>query len=370
VTASDAGPDTDPGIDTGIGRNIGPNVNMQTILRRQIVAVWRAAVQARVNQGRTWTTWLPVLGVELLAIGTWWVKFKTAGVASMALWLSLNSSIGIFMLWVPFVYNVLQQNTPASAKLVPGHLPALRWALCIVAAVCIALISGVAGLAGAIGVQLTWVVTGMSAALALSASFVRWRKALLVVPLFSLAAPLVVDGPAVGWALAILQAHALWIAPGVVLLSVLALCTTVLQGGPRHHRSQTQLAALAAAMRGQNLVGVSRPGGIGISGAWWSGLFLVDAAAVAAWGPSKPKLRLKRHRRALGAGPGAQPALDRLVGRLGGGGGAAGRLVCDRAAVSALGDWPGHFVGQHAVHPDLRADLCVASACVALGQPA
>jgi hypothetical protein len=157
---------------------------------------------------------------------------------------------GALGLWLMFVFNVLRQNHPHWARLVPGHLAVLRHALYLGAA---AITIGSATLAAWGG--WSWPVAALIAAplCATVACALRWPWLWLPYSVVLLTLSWQVQWGL--WGLLGLAWRAMpWAIAGVVLAgSWLALRAVVLGGGSTHARAHAQVAASVAVMRGEPL---------------------------------------------------------------------------------------------------------------------
>lgn len=172
--------------------------------------------------------------------------------------------------WTVLVANVLEQNHPALARQVPGHVPALRRAL-VVAAIAFALPTGL--FMGWRFGALSAGVAGAAAALAAIAAAVRWNW-LCFVP--SVALPFLMgwfQAPALDWLLGIWHAAPATAAAAVVVASVAAATTVIQSGDDRHVRFHARRAALRERRRraaaGEPAAATSRVGWTLRPYAWW-----------------------------------------------------------------------------------------------------
>jgi len=141
----------------------------------------------------------------------------------------------VFAGWAMLVGNVLQQNQPALARLVPGHVGRLRGSL--LSAWVIAMLAAAAGPGFVIGAPLAW-ACGMAAALALLTAALRWP----LLWLLGIVAPLAVRG-VLAWfdsddidvALWTAWARHGWLIMAVVATAGAVVLASVVRAGGRDH---------------------------------------------------------------------------------------------------------------------------------------
>jgi hypothetical protein len=166
----------------------------------------------------------------------------------------LQSSL-LLVAWLVFVFNVLRQNHPQWARLLPGHVAALRGALYL----------GTAALAAYAAAFCAWhgwswpiaalVVATLCAA---TACGLRWPLLWLLLVVAPTSLPWSVQSAPLQ-ALALAWREAPWAVAGAVLASSgLALRAVVFTGGAGHASAHAQLMAAAAMMRGDGSEGTQR----------------------------------------------------------------------------------------------------------------
>ena len=219
---------------------------------RQLRMVWSSAWAGRPLARHRW--W-PAALLALLLLGApalaGWLVDRV--LAAIVLW-GVVAVLAV-MVWITLLSNTLRQNHPTLARLVPGHVPALRRSLWTAAAPLVLLI----GMMPAVGLLapdgrpllrivmgLALMVSGACGFLVVMALLMRWPMAspLFIVVLLLLTAsgtvlaPLVQTyvhgGEASWWALALAAA----------LLVAGLLRLVVLDGGPRHRSAHRRLPGL------------------------------------------------------------------------------------------------------------------------------
>ena len=250
------------------------NASHSSSLARILAAPW----QQRLGTGGRWSLLLVVaaclsIPVLLLVLGL----LSGPGPRAEALhagavgstWICLFSLL--VMGWAMLVSNVLQQNHPTFARLVPHHPGQLRTALLVGWAMVSLSAAALPGFA--FGAPLAW-ACGAAGGLALLAAAIRWP----MLCVGGVAAPFLVDAltrrfDAAGlgeamWA-AWIADEFLWTAL-VVTAGALVLVVTVRGGGPRHR------ASYASRQRLRNAVQPAQRGGAAPSAAscdgWLGGL--------------------------------------------------------------------------------------------------
>jgi hypothetical protein len=274
-----------------------PSTPAPAMARAPVLQVAASAWRVLNEPGTRWPWMLLVMGL-LSLVPMELVLPDGASVRLTRNVLTVLLSCGSLGLWLMFVFNVLRQNHPHWARLVPGHVAALRRALYI----------GAAGVAVGTAMAAAWagwswpvvalIVTALCAMLACA---LRWPWVWL---LFT--AVLVTLSWQVKWGLWALMALA-WretpwaFAAAVLAASGLALRAVVLSGGPRHARAHAQVVASAAMMRGEPLDERAKR----LFSAGWLGPTRWGAWLYAAWMHrllARPSGALKG-RLALGLGP-------------------------------------------------------------------
>jgi hypothetical protein len=271
-----------------------------TAHRRVLLSAW----QANRNPRSLWFLALACLPVASVPVSMWWythtlpvtVSFPVTAIVFMAM---PFASIVLVAAWAMLLFNVLLQNHPHTARLLPAQVPVLRNTLCATAA----LLCGIATL-------LSWIAdgpvlaiaAGMALGLAWLALILRWGWLWVVIgitpvwALPSLGARSDLDGAAWLWRTApeVLTLIAL-------VLSALAVRAVVMTGGARHERDHARLQEASAALRGQMQGYKSQSSVI----SRWVRALLWGEIAYAAW--MAHVLRLPRQsvgrRLALGLGP-------------------------------------------------------------------
>lgn len=251
---------------------------MRTAPRRVLLSAW----QANRSRGSMWYFGFLGLLLASVMVWTWWSSRGQTPqhTAFTVVFTTIFSAVAIAVIvlvgaWAKLVSNVLLQNHPHTARLLPAQVPVLRNTLCATASLLCALGALLSWLAGG---PVLAIAAGMALGLALLALCQRW------VWLW----PLVVM---LGWALPYLGARgdldgaaALWrTAPAIItvlalVLAALALRAVVMTGDARHERAHARLKVMSAAKRGQvpgtssqslgGLVGWSLKASKNIYGTW------------------------------------------------------------------------------------------------------
>ena len=206
-------------------------------LARVLAAPW----QRRRNIGSLWGLFFVVLACSIFPILLFAVSLlgDPSQADAMRHKAALSAWIGAAALllvgWAMLVGNVLQQNHPALARLVPGHVGRLRAGL--LAAWAFLILAAAAGPGFALGAPLAW-ACGAAATLAVAAAVLRWP----VLWLGALAAPFVTGGLLNWHGRAALRAALLaewrsadWLLTAIVLTAgCVVLVAIVRTGGARH----------------------------------------------------------------------------------------------------------------------------------------
>jgi hypothetical protein len=158
------------------------------------------------------------------------------------------TAIVLVWAWVKLVYNVLLQNHPHTARLLPAQVPVLRNTLLGMAVLMCAVPTLLSWLAG--GPMLA-VTAGMALGLALVALCVRWvwLWAGLVVLGFSLS--ILSKGGQLEPLLAVWRTAPEALTLLALALATLALRAVVMTGDARHERAHGRMTQMRVAMRGQ-----------------------------------------------------------------------------------------------------------------------
>lgn len=224
--------------------------------------VLASALQARRQRGSL-IVWGVLLVLALALPVLAWVLIgpekgpKIAGVLTLVLLSALTLSA-----WAMLTFNVLQQNQPGLACLLPGHVATLRRTLQLVTG---ALVVAGAAVSWAVSDHVTpgLVIAGLACGF-IAAGF-RWPAAWLLLALPGWTLPWIGGGSVMRATLA------LWMAWPVLCNSVLlvalwaVLRATVGTGSERHVRAHARLQVAAVVMRGQiPQSSLARPG----SGSW------------------------------------------------------------------------------------------------------
>jgi hypothetical protein len=229
-----------------------------TAHRRVLLSAW----QANRTRGSMWYFGFLGLVLASVAVWAWWPSpgQSPQGSVFTAMITTIFSALAISPIvlvwaWAKLVYNVLLQNHPHMARLLPAQVPVLRNTLL-----------GTAALLCAVPTLLSWVFGGpvlaIAAGLALGLASVAlcvrwvWLWPLCVTLGFTLkrmAANGDLDGAAVLWRTA---PEALTLV--ALVLSALGLRAVVMTGDYRHERAHARLKVMSAAKRGQ-VPGTSSP---------------------------------------------------------------------------------------------------------------
>jgi hypothetical protein len=254
---------------------------MRTAPRQVLLSAW----QANRSRGSMWFRGLMVFAVLADAVTSAWIL----------------TPIALLVAWSMLVSNVLLQNDPHTARLLPAQVPVLRNTLL-----------GMAALLCITNTLLSWLLgrpvlvtaAGTAFWLVLFAWWQRWPW---------LGGPLAITFI---WALPALRARGdlesvvwLWHAAPEILtllalvLSALALRAVVMTGGARHERYHARLQKTSAAMRGQVSVQGYTSQPLGVSK--WVRALLWGEIAYAAWMAHvlRSQQQSVGRRLALGLGP-------------------------------------------------------------------
>ena len=216
---------------------------MRTAPRRVLLSAW----QANRSRGSMW--FLGVLGLLLavLPVVLWWLtpdrSLQVGFEAAVA-----ESVVAFILFWGVLVNNVLLQNHPHTARLLPAQVSVLRNTLLGMAALVCALTTLLSWLAGG---PVLDVAVGSALGLVWLAWCGRWVWLWMLGGMLFLALPFLgvrgdLDGVGAVW-------HA---APEVLtllalVLSALGLRAVVMTGDARHERAHARLQMRGAAMQGQ-----------------------------------------------------------------------------------------------------------------------
>ena len=206
-------------------------------LARVLAAPW----QQRRNAGSLWGLFFVVLAcasfpILLLALSLFGDASQADTMrhkAGLSAW--IGAAALLLVGWAMLVGNVLQQNHPTLARLVPSHVGRLRAGL--LAAWAVLILAAAAGPGFALGAPLAW-ACGAATALAVAAAVLRWP----VLWLGMLAAPFVTGGllnwdghAALRAALLAEWRSADWLLTAIVLTAgCVVLVAIVRTGGARH----------------------------------------------------------------------------------------------------------------------------------------
>lgn len=216
-------------------------------LHQPVASVLASAWRAVNRRGKAWAWLVPVLSLVWLlpmelALPTGAAVKIVRGVATVLL------STLTLALWMMFVFNVLQQNHPLWARLVAGHVFALRRALYLGAA---AITLGAAVLAACAGSS--WPVVALIAAPACAAiaCAMRWPLLWLLMVAVLVTLQWQIQLGLYGW-LALAWRETPWaLAAAVFAGTGLALRAAVFTGSSAHALAQSKLNAAAAVARGE-----------------------------------------------------------------------------------------------------------------------
>jgi hypothetical protein len=199
--------------------------------------------------------------------------------------------------WAMLVFNVLRQNHPHTARLLPAQLPALRNTLLGTAALLCAVSTLLSWLAGG---PVLATAAGMALGLASVALSLRWPWVWLVVATLGSSLPLLSVGGHLEPVTSLWRAAPEVLTVLALVLAALALRAVVMTGDARHERAHTRLRMMNAAAWGQ-LWGTSSQSLGGLAG--WA--MKRGNSAYAAWlgrllAQARPNVRA---RLAMGLGP-------------------------------------------------------------------
>jgi len=222
-------------------------------LRHSVQRVLLSALQARRNQG---SMWFPVLLLALLfgAPLALWVFLPSQRAPSLAaLAFGMLGGMVLILTWTLLTFNVLQQNHPQTARLMPGQLKALRLSLMLVASL-VGLTCGlfVAARGGSAAQAALTTLTSI-AVCSFLALCIRWPMLWLVLAVLGWTTPQWLTPGAFQALRALWQAQPEALAAAVLAASALALHAVVLGGGAAHEKAHARLKVTSAAFRGQPL---------------------------------------------------------------------------------------------------------------------
>ena len=205
-----------------------------------VAVVWRSAWQGYRHVSNPW--WMLGLLTPMLLLIVLLMAWQVDGFAATALLMACLTVVGAGV-WGGLCVNVLQQNLPQLARLVPGQARVLRRSLWLSAALVVAVTTGLFALQTLIYTDrlqpAIWVfgvvAMAMAGFLALIALVLRWPWLLLA----AIALPLI--GVALAQTHASASANAqggplAWVAATTLTLALIAASMrwTVMSGGPRH----------------------------------------------------------------------------------------------------------------------------------------
>ena len=213
-----------------------------------------SALQANRNRSSLWflaLVGLPVL-VSVLGSSWWFIRKLPFTVSISATTIALTAmpfaAIVLVAAWAMLVFNVLLQNHPHTARLLPAQVPVLRNTLLGTAALLCAVSTLLSWLAGG---PVLATAAGMALGLALLAVALRlaWVGVLIAALGFSL--PLLSVGGHLEPVLSVWRTAPEVLTVLTLVLASLALRAVVMTGDARHERAHARLKLMSAAMRGQ-----------------------------------------------------------------------------------------------------------------------
>ena len=233
----------------------------RALSQRPVMRVFASARHSLSQSGAIWP-WLVLaltlagfLPFELLLPTGRWAKV-VRGMTTAALCTAVLGA------WVVFVLNVLQQNHPQWARLVPNHVATLRRALYLGAAIVTVYAATLAAWAGWSAPVAALIV---ASSCAFAAFALRWPL-LWLLPLVALGTWQWQVKAGVPRTLGLLWQEVPWaLAATVLAASGLALRAAVRVGGADHARAQIKLAATAATARGETPTVIHR----GFNAGWF-----------------------------------------------------------------------------------------------------
>ncbi len=243
-------------------------------LARVLAAPW----QQRRNIGSLWGLVFVVLACSSFPVILFTISLlgsKEAHVlrhtAELSAWIGAGALLVVG--WAMLVGNVLQQNHPALARLVPGHVGRLRAGL--LAAWAVLILAAAAGPGFALDAPLAW-ACGAAAALALLAAALRWPVLLLaaIAAPFATAGLLNWVGRTALWAALLAEwRSASWLIAVIVLTAgSVVLVMMVRTGGSRHAAAYDRWRRVRAEPSQASLAGViSSPASPACTGGFLTG---------------------------------------------------------------------------------------------------
>ena len=243
---------------------------MNTALTSSLAAILSAPWQQRRNQNGMWGVALIAALCVLapVALAAWSLFADPLVAPNLRHSAAVSGRIAVVALsmawWAVLVNNVLEQNHPTPAQLVPEHPRRLRAALLVTGAALAA-----AQVAVAVGAGFdAWVaVASVAPAIALLAAFMRWPWLWFIGFVTPYAVGYAVQGDALSEfgraALGAWRQQTGLITAALVMASALLIASLIQSGGPRHaaayERRTNRLLRMRAASRGQRLHGPGAP---------------------------------------------------------------------------------------------------------------
>jgi hypothetical protein len=214
---------------------------MSTAHLKVLLAPW----QLRRSRGELWS--LAVVGLALLSLPVFFITIAAETRRVEAGLLSALAVLGLVLLaaWPMLVSNLLLQNDPHCARLVPGHTRVLRQAAWVVAGV---LVAGATLTSVALGGPAWPVALGSTVFLVGIALGVRWPVLFFVPAVAGWTAPWWSRSPLVE---ALWGTASPWLGAAFLALAAWALGSVVMNGGARHERTHQRLLKVSRVMRGK-----------------------------------------------------------------------------------------------------------------------
>jgi hypothetical protein len=212
-----------------------------------LASVWRACGRAGwVGAGLLGALLAVLAALAAAPQGVGWLP--SAGLRRVLLFVCPSvSALVIVAFWMRLVVNVLQQNDPQLARLLPGQVRALRAALCGLA-VSVGLTAALISVS--FGGPLLAVLAGVLATLTGMAAVLRWPLSGFALMALSWSAPLLGPTAAAQLALRWMQGHPGVAAGAAVAMSLMLLGSVVMGGGLRHVAAHRRVRALAGVFKG------------------------------------------------------------------------------------------------------------------------
>jgi hypothetical protein len=242
-------------------------VVMRIAPQRALLSAW----QANCNRGSMWFLGLMGLLLASLPITVWWFTHERDPQFTI---LAAAAVMGIATVaaWAMLAFNLLLQNHPHSARLLPAQVPVLRTTLWATGALLCALATLLGWLAGG---PVLATAAGTALVLGWSVLCLRWAWLWLAFPLLCVSLPLLhLESEISMWHTAP-QAFTLM----ALVLAALAVRAVVMTGDAGHVRAHARLRSVSAAMQGQEPGTSAQPSGA----TGWAWILKLSNSVYAVW---------------------------------------------------------------------------------------